>query len=155
MKGTNRKLSNKLLITVLLFILSGCTPLWGKTIDVNAGLRWAETPTPFLPLEYQPSIQVSSSTPTSVPFITTQVPETGESGKIWISEAVPPLLQAYIKDTGMLITNDMSAANYRFDNQAAQNDSNTTWVYAFVAPFSTIKRQFRVVGFGKFLARRR
>ena len=137
MKGNKRKRFH-ILIIIFLFILSGCTSLWGKNVDVGVGLKWTDTPTPFLPVEFQPSIQVSTSTATSVPLMPSQVPETGGRGNIWISEAVSPMLRSFIEDAGLQITNDKSIAIYHLNTQAAQNNSNTTWVYAFVAPFSAI-----------------
>ena len=136
----SRKKKGFLLFSIsIILILSGCTSLWGKTEDLGVGLRWTDTPTPFLPLEYLPTTQASPSPLTPIPLVSSQVPtnevEAGE--KIWISDGVTPLIRSYIADSGFQITNDISDAIYHLDIQTAETNSSTIWVYALVAPYPT------------------
>ena len=125
---------------MIILILSGCTSLWGSTEELGLGLMWTVTPTPFLPIDILPTVQVLPSTPSPFPLVSSPVPtnevEVGE--RIWISDAVPPLIRSFITDTGLQITNDKSDAIYHLDIQEADINSTTIWVYAFVAPFPAI-----------------
>lgn len=140
------RFENKSLILLfsifILLILPGCTPLWGNTEDLRVGLRWTETPTPFLPLENLPTADVLPSPPTPTLIVSSQVPtkeenEIEEGIKIWISAAASPLIRSYISDAGLKMTNDKENADYHLDIQVSDKNTSTTWVYALVAPFPT------------------
>jgi poly-gamma-glutamate synthesis protein (capsule biosynthesis protein) len=138
MQIINKKSLN-FLLSIILVLFSGCTPLWGSPENVDAGLVWTETPTPFQPYDTQLTHQVLPTVPTRATNLSiTQVPIGGDEHKIWISAAIPSSIRDKITGTDLRIVDDKTTANYQLDVQTFDTNPSIKWVYVLVTPFSTI-----------------
>ena len=115
-------------------ILSSCSYLWEKKIDISSGMGWTETPTPFLPEVLPlPTNSAYSLTPYNDPTSTLDWNQ-----EIWIDPAVPSYLSNYLINSGFQISDDLQNSKFQFISQPSGLSSQITWIYALVAPFPTI-----------------
>jgi hypothetical protein len=124
-------------IILLLLILSGCSPLWGKPGDVGSLLTTA-TLTPFLRVDYLPVQTTLPVIPFPTLFLSPLATEPQEKIGIWMSKAVPAALRESISSQEMQMVVDPSTAAYHLEVQSVFDTVQTNWIYALVAPFPTI-----------------
>ncbi len=123
-----------LALTFLLLLLGGCSPAWGEQLlETPTAFLGPPTYTPFQPETFLPLPTVTRDLPGSVPSPTPGIVS------LYISPAVPAQLADYARTTGLLIVSQPDEAAAILDQtDTASEGESTTWIYALVAPFSTI-----------------
>lgn len=136
-KSNNKKIIYSFLL-INLIIFSGCAPLWGTAVDLSAGGIWTDTPTPFQPIGLQPTMQSSSAEPTMLFISSTPNSIQSIEKMIWVSNAIPASILDLIVGEGLFIASEKNISIYHLDVKTIESNPSITWVYALVAPFSTL-----------------
>jgi hypothetical protein len=97
---------------ILISVLAACSP---------SAPEPSVTPT----LSPVPTIPSATNTNTPAPAV------------LWISPAVPPSLKLAMQDSGIPVVGESGQATLQFDITQSR-DSQSSWIYALVAPFPTL-----------------
>lgn len=146
-----------LALTCLLLLLPGCVPAWGSEVPAAPTvLPGPPTRTPFQPEDFTPLPTVTRALPSETPTPTSLI------STLWIAPAVPADLAAWARTSGLYVVPGSDTADVRLEVSLAEEERNSTWIYALVAPFPTtvdgvtfadIQSVWRGAGQGPFAGR--
>ena len=120
------------LFLIIVIFTQGCSP---NGFQSTIGNNVQSTP-------LSPTIPSISPTESSTSLSPTLIGSSILSNQsLWISDAVPAELKEIVQESGINVTYNHDLATIHLDigsDQQPQPVLNTSWIYAFVAPFSTL-----------------